>query len=324
MRRVLVTGGLGFIGSHLVERLLAGDAIVHIVDHGKNAAVEVNAFLGRLRKQGGRVRYDGPRWVASACESGEYDEIYHLASVVGPVGVLHKAGTIALSIISDACAVANLALACRARLCLVSTSEIYGGGLGESRGSLHEDAQKMFLGPATARQEYAAGKLAAEIATMNSALRQTVIIRPFNVAGPRQGPQGGFVLPRFVGQALAGKPLTVYGDGSARRAFTHVADICDGIVKSMQSTTSAAYNLGNSANETTILKLAQAVLNRTMSTSTIKYVDPRELHGARFAEAPDKLPDADLARRALGWSPAHGLDKIIDDTIQYIKEGRTD
>jgi UDP-glucose 4-epimerase len=275
------------------------------------------AFVDRF---GGRVTYDIATLREYAGrdldERPRFDEIYHLASPVGPVGILRHAGRIAGAIVGDADRAVDLACRSGARLCLASTSEIYGGGRG---GACAESDDRVIRAEPSVRLEYAAGKLAAEIATINAARHRglrAVVIRPFNVAGPGQSGEGGFVLPRFVRQALSGEPITVYGDGSAVRALTHVDDVSDGIVRALRGGRSgAAYNLGNAANRTTILDLAGLVLRVTGSSSPISHVDPRDLHGDLFAEAPDKFPDGDLARRELGWSPSRDLERVVRDAV---------
>lgn len=321
-RRVLVTGGFGFIGSHLVERLLLDrDVYVHVVDNLTSSPIDVETFVRQLPEPK-RLTHDLCS-VENFCDRGTrttFDEIYHLASVVGPVGVLAHAGRIAGMMVNDTARVATLASACRARLVDVSTSEVYGGG---RDGYCSERDFKVIQPKVTVRLEYAVGKLAAEIALVNMTAVSTLsasIVRPFNVAGPRQSGKGGFVLPRFITQAMAGQPLTVYGDGGMIRAFTHVSDIADGLLAVMERGRSGeAYNLGNPANKTTILGLAQRVVRLTGSRSDVIFIDPKTLFGPLFEEANDKYPDADRSINELGWVPKHDLDQIILDTAEYMR-----
>lgn len=327
MRKILITGGFGFIGSHLTETLLKdSENQIHVIDNLSTSSIDVNAFNRRLGEPK-QLTYD-------ACTVKDYfkksslpnfDEIYHLASVVGPVGVLQHAGKILQSIIDDMYLVAHHAQKCGARLCDVSTSEVYGGG----RDGYCSEKDSMIIPPkVTIRLEYAVAKLGTEVALMNmtkvSDLHAT-IVRPFNVAGPRQAPQGGFVLPRFILQALGGEPLTVYGDGKMVRAFTHVQDIVDGIILTQRrGQRGLAYNIGNPANKTTIVDLAEEVVYVTGSTSKIHYVDPKALWGDLFEEANDKYPDADRATQHLGWTPRFSLHDTIKQTAEYIKNERRD
>jgi UDP-glucose 4-epimerase len=180
----------------------------------------------------------------------------------------------------------------------------------------------------SARLEYAVAKLGAEISLINLSKSQSLnvtIVRPFNVAGPRQSGEGGFVLPRFIRQALGGEPLTVYGDGQSIRAFTHVRDIADGIVRAMRLGESGEiYNIGNPSNKTTILELAYKVRDVIGSSSEIAFIDPKTLWGPMFEEANDKYPDADRAIHHLKWQPSLTLDQIVRDTAEYIREERRD
>jgi UDP-glucose 4-epimerase len=322
-RRALVTGGFGFIGSHLVEALLEeNDVDVHVVDSLVAPAVVPEAFLSAL-PHGRRVTYD-------LCSVTEYlsrtdrappAEIYHLASVVGPVGVLSHGGRLVRTIVEDTYVVAELALAARARLCNVSTSEVYGNG---NEGRYSEAHPAVIPAHVSVRLEYAVAKLACEVALGNLtrvAGLQAVIVRPFNVAGPRQSAAGGFVVPRFLQQALAGEPLTVYGDGRRTRAFTHVKDTADGIIRALRrGRPGTVYNIGNPDNRTTILDLARQTVRLLESRSTITFVDPRTLWGPLFEEAGDKYPDNDRARSELGWQPRYGLEQIILDAARELRE----
>jgi nucleoside-diphosphate-sugar epimerase len=323
MARFLVTGGFGFIGSHLVEALLATGAHVHVVDNLSTSPIDVQAFLSLLGRPPA-LTYDiqsVEEYVRTA--EPRFDGLFHLASVVGPVGVLRHAGRIGEMIINDTAAIARFATACSAQLVDVSTSEVYGGG---RDGYCSENDTRQIQAAVTVRLEYAVAKLAAEISLVNLARTTALrvgIVRPFNVAGPRQAPDGGFVLPRFIRQALSREPLTVYGDGSMVRAFTHVSDIVNGIMLTMEHGLNGyAYNLGNPANKTTILSLAHRVVQITRSPSMLSFVDPKTLFGPLFAEANDKYPDAALAFDTLQWRPKHDIDNVIHDAVDYIASGR--
>lgn len=285
---VVVTGGAGFIGSHLVDLLRDRGADVEVIDRAAGPDIEHAEF-----------------------PTTSY--IYHLAGPVGPVGVLSQAGRIVTDIIRDAAIVRDVALRDGARLVYVSTSEVYGP---QPAGRTDEHAPRVITAGHSARQEYAVAKLAAETMLLNTPDLDVVIIRPFNVAGPRQRTEGGFVLPRFIEQALAGKPLTVYQPGTQRRAFTHVLDIVEGIaLAASKGRRGQVYNLGNPANECDILTLAAEVIEATGSTSAIEVVDPVTLHGPAFAEAPDKVPDPTRAIEELGWRPKRDRLTVIRDAL---------
>ena len=321
MARILVTGGFGFLGSHLVELLLVDcENEVYVIDDLSNNPVPLNALLEELPSSP-RLTYTASR-IESVFEGGDgqqFEEIYHLASPVGSVGLLKYAGCIGDRILRDALLVSQKALRWGARLVYVSSSEIYGGG----RNGYCSECMPSLLGPRyTPRSEYAAGKLVAEVALLNLGQTQgldVVIVRPFNVAGPRQSGRGGFVLPRFIGQALAKKPITVFGDGTQKRAFGHVRDIVSGIrCAARRSLPGEVYNLGNADNLCTIVELAQEVKCATQSNSEIVLVDPKTIYGSLYAEAPDKYPDTSKAQTTLDWRAQFTLGQIIKDTVRYM------
>ena len=326
-RNILVTGGFGFIGSHLVERLLSEkNTHVHVVDDLSTSPVDVKSYTARI-KASNRLTYSicTLRDYLDGDSVPQYDEVYHLASVVGPVGVLKHGGQILGSIVHDTYAVANYCLRAKSRLCDVSTSEVYGGG----RDGYCSEKDAMIIPPKISiRLEYAVAKLGAEVALINMARTAGLnvsIVRPFNVAGPRQSANGGFVLPRFILQALSDEPITVYGDGLMVRAFTHVRDIVAGIIRVLRGgKPGEAYNIGNPANKTNILRLAKLVNKMVGTQSPISFLDPKQLWGPLFEEANDKYPDADRAIHELGWVPEFSLEQIIRETVSYIREGRKD
>jgi nucleoside-diphosphate-sugar epimerase len=283
--RAIVTGSAGFIGSHLVDRLSTDGWDVTGIDRKAGPSIQGMTEL-----------------------PPEVDAIFHLASPVGPVGVLSQAGYIVSEVIECADIVARWAAGYGCPLVDVSTSEVYGSG-----GSDSEDDVCTFRSETSARKEYAIAKLAAETMLRNRPL-DLRIIRPFNVAGPRQSSEGGFVIPRFIEQARAGVPLTVYQPGSQRRAFTHVLDIVDGLVRSI-GWPADVYNLGNPANSTSISALARLVFSTLGVGGTIETVNPQAIHGPHFREAPDKLPNPGKAMN-LGWVPTRDLATIIRDAGQ--------
>jgi UDP-glucose 4-epimerase len=348
-KHILVTGGLGFIGSHLVHALLRDpDVVVTVVDDLSGMVLDAATTLDQIQSdRPGKLllhcmtveEYEresvGSRDVSyvdrsatvsfrsAMRKSGErnpFDTIYHLASIVGPAAVLKRAGHIAETIIRDSYVAIRLAQRHDARLINISTSEVYGGGV---NGLCREDTPRVIRGDASARQEYAAGKLAAEVAIENlcrAGELDAVTIRPFNVAGTRQAGRGGFVLPRFIGQAILERPLTVFGDGSQVRAFTDVRDVTAGMMLCAQRGKSGrAYNVGNPGNRISIGELASHVIAVTGSRSEIVHLDPRELYGKAYAEAADKFPDAGELM-GMGWRAAYSLDQTIRDTYLAMRE----
>lgn len=300
----VVTGGLGFIGSHVVDLLLADGWQVTVVDDSRTA----HYTAAELWPGAGVDVIPHPVECVTYGEVKHADAIFHLASPVGPVGVLGQGGKLTRDVI-DSCervaAWSRIARDCR--IVFVSTSEVYGGGDG---GRCAEWMDRVVPAEQSDRLEYQTAKIAAEVMLLNEA--DVRVVRPFNVAGPRQSARGGFVLPRFIWQAKTGRPLTVYGDGLAQRAFTHVKDVAAGVVAALDGD-KGAYNVGNPANKTTIIELAELVAG--WLDATIQHVDPTQLHGARFVEVGDKFPDPTLAMSELGWAPTRPLRTVVNDAI---------
>lgn len=317
MKRALVTGGLGFVGSHLVDRLLEDGYAVTIVDSLLSNVMPPSHYEQRCQVITGAIEEVDADLLPA--HQNRFDEIYHLASVVGPAGVLQHAGEIARTVVASGEAVVDLALSHGARLLVMSTSEVYGRS-----GTFRETDNCIIPGRFTVRLEYAVAKLTSEIAVINRARVTDLkvnVVRPFNIAGPRQLPWGGFVLPRFVIGALTGHPLTVFGTGQQVRAFTDVRDIVSGVVAVMRSEhRSRIFNLGNPANELSIMELALRVREVVGSRSPIVNVDPKALFGPLYEEGFDKVPEDTRAREELGWEPRFDLDTTIRDTMKWYAE----
>jgi len=318
MRKILVTGGFGFLGSHLVEELLKnGENQVHVVDNLSTSPLPLRYILEILGYPH-TLSFDIVNLI-DYNPTETFDQIYHLASIVGPVGVLKHAGNIVKTTVEDTYHIMDLAQKMGARLVDVSTSEIYGGG---RDGFCSESMSKIIQPEITVRLEYAIAKLACEIALVNkvnSSSLDAVIVRPFNISGPRQSGKGGFVLPIFIYQAITNMPITVYGKGNQIRAFTHVRDVAMGVINTMKyGTKGEAYNIGNIANKTSILQLAKDVIKYTDTKSEIVFVDPKTIHGDKFAEANDKYPDDSKSVVEIGWEPKYDKKSIIEDTYHFM------
>ena len=303
-----MTGGAGFIGSHLVDGLAADGWDVTVVDDFSTGDhVHDHPRVETLRAP-----------IRSSVEIPmALDAVFHLASPVGPVGVLHQAGRIVPAVVADAERVAFWAMLAGCPLIDVSTSELYG----PQGGACAESLPRVTPAGHSARMEYAVAKLAAETMLLNTKGLDVRIVRPFNVAGPRQKPDGGFVIPRFVRQALAGDPLTVYTPGTQVRAFTHVLDIVDGLRAVLERGQAGdVYNLGNPRNLTTPMDLARLVLEAVGAGGSVSVVDPVSLWGPAFREAADKWPDATLAHARLDWVATTSLGTIISDVLAECRE----
>ena len=318
MKKILITGGFGFLGSHLVEELLKNKKNkVHVVDNLSSSPLPLDYLLSILENKE-RLTYDIKNLIDYDPQE-KFDQIYHLASIVGPVGVLKHPGNIVKNTVDDTYYVMGLAQKMEARLVDVSTSEIYGGG---RDGFCSESMSKIIQPDITIRLEYAIGKLACEIALVNkvrSSMLDAVIVRPFNISGPRQSGKGGFVLPIFIFQAINNQPITVFGKGNQIRAFTHVKDVVIGVINSMRyGVKGEAYNIGNVANKTSILQLAKDVVKYTNTKSEIIFVDPKTIYGDKFAEANDKYPDDSKAFIEIGWRPKYNKKRVIEDTYRFM------
>lgn len=319
MTTQLVSGGFGFLGSHLTERLLADGDDVRVVDDLRSSPLPLSQLQMEMGAAYARVEFwqEAIEFYARRGQGGiPVQAIYHLASPVGPAGILPHSGRIVQQIVDSTYAVIRLALMHGCRLIYVSTSEIYnvGGLCSETTPCVVEIARP------SARLEYALGKLAGEIAVLNTPGLDAVIVRPFNLTGRRQSSVGGFVTPRFVQQALAGEALTVFGSGNQLRAFTHVSDAVDGLILAAQKGEGGqAYNIGNPANRIRILELAEKVIELTGSASGITFTDGKKVYGPAYAEASDKYPDSAKAIKLLGWTPRYGVDDTIRDVIEYEK-----
>lgn len=320
--QILVTGGAGFIGTHLVNEL---------VRRYRNATIDVvddfsNSFTDEARKDFFR-RY-GINFYKAKAEDFEfpagrrYDKIFHLASPVGPAGVLLYAGSMGAMIVNDALKMARRALQDDAKLLCISTSEVYGSHP-EGNRPQSEDIPKIVPAKVTVRLEYGIGKLLMEIALLNLAKVEPLrvnFIRPFNIIGPYQKGEVGFVVPRFVAAALGGEPLTVFGDGTQKRTFTHVADIVRPMIDLMETDYRGnIYNVGNPANLCSIKELAERVVRLTKSKSEIRYVNPKDIYGPLYEEAWNKIADVTRVTNDLGWKPKYSLDTILMDCIDFAR-----
>lgn len=316
-KKILITGGLGFIGSHCVEKWGSLGWDITIVDNLSSNALPQSHELFKNCK----IIIDDILNV-DVVNLEKFDLVLHLASPVGPVGVLKHSGRMASVIIDDIYWAINAAKHNKCPLVFVSTSEIY--GYRDKKTYLKEEDPKVLNGDFTVRNEYAIAKLLAEIALANTAKIDKTFryqtIRPFNVSGKYQLPDGGFVVPRFVNQAISGEDITVYYDGTQLRAFTWVKDIIEGIY--LTSTAEDKYwnqewNIGNEKNENSILYMATKVKEIVGGKSNISHIDPTKLHGPLFSEAPEKIPNSEKIKTLLGWQATKGVDEILKEVVEY-------
>ena len=317
-QRVLITGGLGFFGSHLADRYQELGFDVLALDNLTGHVVSVThpAFSSVMI---GDARVVEPKHVASV------DLVVHAASPVGAAGILPMQGTVAGEIVAAAQKVTDACVIAGVPLIHISTSEVYG-----ITGRACEDDPCTVPARYSARLEYQAGKIAAEQVVGASVARGlcAVQIRPWNMAGPREAEAKGFVVPRMVAQALAGEPITVFEGGEQERAFTGVWDVCrfitDHLPSDFDQWQGQPYNVGAEANTTTIINLADVVKDVTGSRSPIVHTSGKRVFGPRYekAAAGTKLPDASLAH-SLGWRADSNLVDLVARTAaeQLAPEG---
>jgi UDP-glucose 4-epimerase len=315
---VLITGGAGFIGSHLTKRLL---------ERGDRVAILDNLATGNFDNIAPFVGQPGFSFAIDDLSNAlvvdrlasQADAIVHLAAAVGVQLVVERPTETIETNVLGTHAVLDAARRYRCRTLIASTSEVYGKGV---RIPFSEE-DDLLLGPSSrSRWSYAASKLLDEFLGL-AAYREhglpVTIMRFFNTVGPGQTGRYGMVVPRLVQQALRHEAITVYGDGEQSRCFCHVADTVRALIALLdnpQQTSGEVYNIGSSQ-EVTINQLAEAVIERTDTSSTIKYVPYSDAYAPGFEDMRRRVPDTTKLRTAVGWAPQHTLEQILDDVIAF-------
>jgi UDP-glucose 4-epimerase len=318
--RFLITGGAGFIGSHLSDRLLEQGHSVHVLDDLSTGSME-NI---RQAKRHPRFAYtiDSANNVPLLAELvDDADVVYHLAAAVGVELIVESpVRTIETNV---HCTEMVLAQAHKKKkpVLIASTSEVYG----KSRDLPFREDGDLTLGPTDrGRWAYACSKAIDEflaIAYWKERRLPIVIVRIFNTVGPRQTGRYGMVVPRFVSQALAGDPLTVYGDGEQRRCFGHVADVVRALSELMrdEGAYGRVFNVGG-REETSIVGLARRVIELTGSSSEVSFIAYEEAYEEGFEDMERRVPDCSRIETQIGWHPEHSLEKIIEDVAASQRE----
>ena len=313
----LVTGGAGFIGSHLADALAArGDHVVLLDDLSTGRLENIEQLLGSGRAEFVEGSVMDEELVVELLEAT--DACVHLASVVGVKLVVGRPVEALLRNVRGTDTVLSAAAVLGRRVLLASTSEIYGktGGAPLSEGS------DRLLGSTTkARWNYSTSKAFGEALAVGYHREfgiPNVVVRLFNTVGPRQIGANGMVLPTFVRQALAGENLTVYGEGTQTRCFGHVYDIVDALLLLLDSDAASGrvFNIGNPV-EISIIDLAKRVISRVGSRSTIRLVPYANAYEDGFEELGRRLPDTAAVRELTGWEPVRTIDEAIDDVITF-------
>ena len=313
----LITGGAGFVGSHLADALLDRKDEVTVIDDLSTGAIRNIAHL--KNRPGFSYVIDTVLNAPLLAELvDEADQIYHLAAAVGVRLIVDSpVRTIETNVKTTEMV---LAAACKKKkkVFVASTSEVYGKSTAVP---FREDGDLVLGATSRGRWSYASSKAIDEflaIAYWRERRCPTVIGRCFNTVGPRQTGHYGMVVPRFVHQALSDEPITVYGDGRQTRCFTHVHDAVRAMIGLMDAdhTVGEVYNLG-SERETPILDLAERVQQLTESASKISFVPYADAYGENFEDMPRRVPSLEKIRAAIGWEPAIGLDDILVSVIDY-------
>ena len=310
-RRYLVTGGAGFIGSHLTERLLAaGHSVTILDDLSTGRATNLAAVRGRPGVQIVRGSVEDEATVGTLMS--QCDAVFHLAAAVGVQLIVDQPVRTLRSIIHGTEVVLEAANRFGRPVLITSSSEVYGKG---ARVPFSED-DDVVMGPTKhTRWCYAYAKGIDEflgLAYHKQFGLPVTIVRLFNTVGPRQMGQYGMVLPRFAAWAVAGRPVQVYGDGTQTRCFCHVGDVVGALVALMQTPTAAGqvFNVGGDE-EITMLDLARRVIRAAGTDSRIEMVSYEKAYGQAFDDLRRRVPLLDRVRAAIGFAPAFSLDQIV-------------
>ncbi len=309
--RILVTGGAGFIGSHLCEKLL---------EEGNEVICLDNLFTGRkdnIRHLMNHPYFEFVRHDVLEPVYVECDQIYNLACPASPIHYQYDPIKTAKTSVIGALYMLGLAKRCHARILQASTSEVYGDP------AIHPQTEDYWgnVNPHGVRSCYDEGKRMAEALFFDYHRQHGLdikVVRIFNTYGPRMRPDDGRVVSNFIVQALRGEDITIYGSGEQTRSFCYVDDLVDGLIRMMNSRDgfTGPVNLGN-PKEFTMLELAELVLQTTGSKSKLIYMPLPE------DDPTQRKPDISLAERELGWKPTIALKEGLESTIQYFRQSIT-
>ena len=316
--RVLVTGGAGFIGSHLSDRLIADGHSVTVLDNLETGRLENLAAAqttGKLTFIHGSV-LDAPKVDQLVAES---DFTYHLAAAVGVFNILEKPLASLMTNIRGTENVLDAAHKHKKPVLIASSSEVYGKNTSDS---LQEDDSRILGSPLMLRWSYSQAKAIDETlayAFYQDQGLQVRIVRFFNTVGPRQLGAYGMVVPRFIEAALANKDLEIYGNGNQTRCFGHIADIIDALiaVTSTDKTIGTVVNIGNSG-EISINDLAAKIIAATGSKSKTVHVSYEDAYKVGFEDMDRRVPNIDRIKELTGWAPKRDLESIIKDVAAYL------
>ena len=316
--RVLITGGAGFIGSHLADALLAqGDQVVILDNLTTGSSANIAHIEDQIEIHQGDIRDES--LVNDLVKSA--DLVLHMAAALGVKNIMENTVESVSINFTGSDVVLKAATAHNKRLIIASTSEIYGKN---PQQPLNEESDRVVGAPQKIRWTYSDAK-ALEEAIAHTLHRthglKVTTVRFFNTVGPRQTGQYGMVLPRFVKQALNNEDITIYDDGSQSRVFCHVEDAVRAVIALTKddSTIGEYYNIGG-VGETTMRELALKVIERTGSQSKLVSIPFDQAYGPGFEDMQRRVPDISKVKAKLGWAPSHSLDSIIDSVADHLKK----
>ncbi len=311
--KILITGGAGFVGSHLADKLIGEGHHITVIDDLSTGSYSNVAHLENTENF--RLIIDtvlNEKLMEDLVR--ETDRVYHMASAVGVKLIMERPVRTIETIFRGTDVVLGFCSRYRKRVLIPSTSEVYGKGASVP---FREDDDLLTGATDKHRWAYACAKTLDEflaLAHWKETRLPVAVVRLFNTVGPRQTGQYGMVVPRFVHSAIKNDPITIHGDGSQSRCFGHVFDVVDGLTRVLESDDclGQVINLGNDE-EVSILKLAETAIEMTNSKSAIKYVSYEEAYGDGFEDMQRRVPSLDKARRIIGYQPTRKLADIIND-----------
>ena len=318
--RILITGGAGFVGSHLTDRLLTEGHSVIVLDNFETGSAVNLAHQkdnSQLTLTNGSV-LDIPTLQKAVSES---DYVFHLAAAVGVFNIVNNPLSSLLTNIRGTENVLEAAHEHGKEVFLTSSSEVYGKNTSDS---LRESDDRILGSPVTLRWSYSEAKAIDESLAYAYWVEKklpTRIVRFFNTVGPRQLGAYGMVVPRFVEFALKNEPITIYGNGNQTRCFGHILDVIDAVmaVAFAENTIGKVINIGNNF-EISMNDLAKEIIRLTGSSSEIKYVAYEDAYGPGFEDMDRRVPNIDLIRDLVGWTPKRDLAAIIQDIAREMKK----
>jgi UDP-glucose 4-epimerase len=317
--RALITGGAGFIGSHLAEALLAKGDNVFVLDNLSTGSMENIVHLkGRAGFEYFIDSVENEGLLAELIDRA--DVVFHFAAAVGVKLIVEQPVRTIETNVHGTEVVLKHANKKKKLVVIASTSEVYG----KSEDVPFREDSDLVMGPTPKhRWAYACSKAIDEflaLAYWKERQLPVIVVRFFNTVGPRQTGQYGMVIPNFVRQALAGEPITVFGDGTQSRSFTHVADVVQALMKLVKEPKAIGQviNIGNTG-EISIMKLAERVRELSGSASSIKLVPYDEAYESGFEDMPRRVPDLSKVTALIGYKPRFSLDDILVQVIEYFR-----